>query len=668
MKTTRIFIIISLFCQYFTFVNAQLSTKELPFSFKAENQYLFRQKNVITTTYEVLLPKTVEELKIEDQETEENNENILPRFGYPIPVNWNMTNAGSWITLPNGDKLWTMKISSPNALSINLLYDKFWLPEGTSLFLYSEDKEQHIGAFTSINNKGDSINLRGFATSIIQGSSIILEYYQPQYITQTPIISICNVIHGYKPIISSTISSRLFGYSGSCQVNINCQEGDDWQIEKRAIALMVVNGFRYGTGALLNTTVKDGRPIFLTADHCLGGWANSDIKYDAIEKPNLDHYTFYWNYESLSCSRGGIEPEILSTSGAKILANNENSDFALLSLTENPKNLSGFTPYYLGWDRATTLSSSGVVCIHHPSGDVKKIATSFNIPISTNNYWRVYWNQTANGFSVTEGGSSGSPLLTRNTHRVIGQLWGGPSINCNSPADDYGEYGQFHISWDNGNSPQRRLKDWLDPINTGVQFIDGNADFNPNVIHIDGTISQTNCPLFNNQTIKVDHWGGAYDVCKNQEVILQFTSNKKNLTCSLWDGAGPFYLQYFPRGDYYMLTCTPQSDIFELCFTDGNITEYMAFETQNYYTIDYSNSSQLIRIEINEDMARMKNSNSYKVAIYNQTGSSMKQVSMANKTISISTTGLPNGIYFIQLMDNTGEKIGSKKISISHYS
>lgn len=667
MKTTRITFIILTICQYITLVNAQLSTKELPFSFRSENQHLFRQRNATPTSYEVQLPKTVEELNVEDQEIEGNNENILPRFGYPITTNWDMTNAGSWTTLSNGDKLWEMRISSPNALSLNLLYDKFWLPEGTSLYLYSGDKEQYIGAFTSTNNKGDSINLRGFATGIIQGDNIVLEYYQPQYITQTAIISICNVIHGYKPIVFPSISSRSFGSSGSCQVNVNCQEGNDWQKEKKAVALIVVNGYRYGTGALLNTTAQDGRPVFLTADHCLGGWANNDIKYDAVERPNLDHYTFYWNYESLSCSGGGTEPEILSTSGAKVLANNGNSDFALLSLTENPANLFGYVPYYLGWDRTTTLSSSGVVGIHHPSGDVKKIATSFNIPTSTGNYWQVYWNQTANGFSVTEGGSSGSPLLTRNTHRVIGQLWGGPSINCNSPADDYGNYGQFHISWDNGNSPQRRLKDWLDPNNRGSQFVDGiSADPDPYVIHIDGSFYQLNCPLLNNQTIAVDHWGGAYDVCRNQEVVLQFTSNKKNLTCSLWDGTGPFYLQYFPRNDYYILSCTPQSDIFELSFTDGNITEYIAFETQDYYTINYSNSSQSIQIEINEDMARMRNSSSFVIAVYDQTGTLKKRVSMTSNTISVSTTDFPNGIYFVHIMNNTGEKIGSKKISVSH--
>ena len=142
--------------------------------------------------------------------------------------------------ITNGDKLWTMEISSPNALSINLLYDKFWLPEGTSLFLYSKDKKQYMGGFTSINNKGDSINLKGFATGIIQGSNVILEYYQPAHISQTAIISICNVVHGYKPIVAPAILTRSFRGSGNCQVNINCPEGEDWQKEKRAIALIVV--------------------------------------------------------------------------------------------------------------------------------------------------------------------------------------------------------------------------------------------------------------------------------------------------------------------------------------------------------------------------------------------------------------------------------------------
>lgn len=248
MKMLRAIIITVAFCLCFTFGYAQLSTKELPFSFRAENQHLFRLKEGRTASYEVLLPKTIEELNMEDLAFEGNNEDIPPRFGYPIPVNWDMTNAGSWMDLENGDKLWTMEISSPNALSINLLYDKFWLPEGASLFLYSKDKEQYMGAFTSNNNKGDSTNLRGFATGLIQGDNIVLEYYQPAHITQTAIISISTVIHGYKPIVIPPTSTRSFGSSGSCQVNINCPEGNDWQEDKKAVALILVNGFRYEHG------------------------------------------------------------------------------------------------------------------------------------------------------------------------------------------------------------------------------------------------------------------------------------------------------------------------------------------------------------------------------------------------------------------------------------
>ena len=38
--------------------------------------------------------------------------------------------AGYWHTLENGDRLCQLTIVCPKALSINLLYDKFWLPDG----------------------------------------------------------------------------------------------------------------------------------------------------------------------------------------------------------------------------------------------------------------------------------------------------------------------------------------------------------------------------------------------------------------------------------------------------------------------------------------------------------------------------------------------------------
>lgn len=665
MRTFKL-ILLLIICQSILYLHAQLSTNEQPFSFRSENAHIFNARNAISAKM-AKFPTTVEKLEKSDAETEKLGDKPV-RFGYPISVDWNITNSGTWLNLENGDKLWQLEINSPGALSINLLYDKFWLPEGASFFIYSKDKKQYMGAFTSRNNKGTFEQPRGFATGFIYGDNTVLEYYQPAHVTGTAIISIQSVVYGYRyiniPEILRDEANIGYNQSGDCQVNINCPEGEDWQAEKRAVALMVGDGMLYGTGALINNTAQNKLPLFLTANHCLDleYW-----KYDAISKPNMDQYMFYWNYEAPSCSNGSMEPAKLSTTGAKVLANNEYSDFALLSLTEDPKDLTGYEPSYLGWDRTTSLGLAGVVGIHHPSGDVKKIATSFNLPTNSATYWQVYWSQTSNGFSVTEGGSSGSPLLTRNTHRVIGQLYGGPSVNCSAPAKDYGLYGQFHISWDYGTSPQRRLKDWLDPMNTGAQFIDGipSFDFDPYVIHIEGKFNQSNCPFLPNQT-PVDHWGGTYQVCRNEEITLHFTSNKKNLTCDLWYGEGAFYLNYFERGDYYRLTCTPRSDIFELCFTDGTRTEYIAFETQDYYNITYTQSTQLIQINMKQEITRTNNNNSYKIVIYDQAGGSRKSLPMTSSTLSISTADFSNGIYFVHILDKNGKKIGMRKISVSH--
>lgn len=669
MKTLKSFIFTFLICQSVSVINAQLSTNELPFSFNNENASLLKQKNVVKS-YEIELSKTLKQLDAEDSIADKNN--LLPRIGYPIPVNFDMTNAGTWTTLENGDKLWQMEISSPGAFAINLTYDKFWLPDDAKLFIYSKDKTQYLGAFTSINNKGDSINLRGFVTDFIYSDKIIVEYYQPAKVTQTAIISIDQIVHAYKDINVSVAShfteqSTGFGQSGSCEVGINCPEGSNWQEEKRAVALIIANGRYASTGSLINNTRGDMQPLLLTADHCieLGSQDGGEyIKYDAVTNPNLDQYLFYWDYELLGCKPvNPSEPAKRSTAGATVLANNSYTDFALLSLSENPKNLSNFDAYYLGWDR-TSNPGSGGVCIHHPKVDVKKISTYNATPTTSGTYWVIQWAQTPNGFGITEGGSSGSPLLTLNGHRIIGQLRGVFSdLGCSFASDVRSIYGKFYLSWDYGDIPQRRLKDWLDPTNMGVQFLNGTGAYSP--ISIDGTLRQVSCPLFNNQPIAINHWGGAYNVCRNMELYMQFTSNKTNLTCSLWYGDGTYYLQYFSNG-YYVLTGTPQSDIFELSITDGRTTEYIAFESQNYYSITYDNSSKLIQIKMNEDMVNTRANSLYNVSIFDQMGSMKKTVKMENNAVSISTVSFSNGIYFVHIMDNTGQKIGLRKISVSN--
>ena len=90
-------------------------------------------------------------------------------------------------------------------------------------------------------------------------------------------------------------------------------------------------------------------------------------------------------------------------------------------------------------------------------------------------YWSFYWDATPNGHSVTERGSSGSPLINNNRH-IIGQLCGGSGNDCKEPSQDIAVYGKFSFSWNGdptSNSRKRRLRDWLDPANINPQTWNG---------------------------------------------------------------------------------------------------------------------------------------------------------------------------------------------------
>ncbi len=411
-------------------------------------------------------------LLAEDEVDSQNG--LPPRFGVPINANYNLNNSGVWKELTNGDKLWRLKIKCENALSINLLYNEFWLPDGAKFHIYSVDKTQKLGGFNSENNRGTYESPGKFTTGLIFGEEIILELYEPLNVAGFSKISIDKVVHGYQELAQL---GGGYGQSGPCQVNVNCTEGQNWQDEKKGVALILINGNRMCTGSLINNTANDLTPYFLTADHCIGS-------LDATGNTDASYYSFYWNYESNNCSNtNNYTPS--STSGATLVANrpfyeNGSTDFALFELTESPVD-SNIDVHFNGWDR-TTSPIQGGVGIHHPMGDFKKISTYVMQPIDgvyynpPNTHWLTYFIETSNGHSITEPGSSGSPLF-QNNGLIIGQLEGGgaENPNCNVPGNDEAEYGRFDVSW-NGSSPQRRLKDWLDPSNTNQSSLDG---FNP---------------------------------------------------------------------------------------------------------------------------------------------------------------------------------------------
>lgn len=389
--------------------------------------------------------------------------NLPLRFAYPHNVSLNLENSGSWTELRDG-RVWRLSLRCPDALNINLLYNDFYLPPGATLFLYNKQRTQVLGAFTEKNNKDNG----HFATALIHGATVTLEYFEPAAVHGKGRLQITQVSHGYRHLDGSTNEK-----SGPCQVNVNCEEGDNWQDEKKGVARIVMDGLYLCSGSLVTNTANDCKPLFLTANHCLMG----GIKQDAIINPDVSGYVFYWNYEYASCASSGPLPE-QTTSGGTVLANSGlmetgmhtllSSDFALIELDENPRG--AYDVYFNGWDATGNQGQTGVG-IHHPAGDAKKISTHSTTPALDGYYWALYWDPTTNGHSVTEGGSSGSALF-REDGTIIGQLFGGGSVNCDDPANDLGLYGRLNYSWTNdddflASDARRRLNVWLDPIGQG---------------------------------------------------------------------------------------------------------------------------------------------------------------------------------------------------------
>ena len=80
----------------------------------------------------------MEMIASEDRQNAESQFPAPERMGVSVPVNLDMTNSGTWESLPDGSRMWRLKIIVKDALALGVYYDHFSLPEGGSLFLYNK--------------------------------------------------------------------------------------------------------------------------------------------------------------------------------------------------------------------------------------------------------------------------------------------------------------------------------------------------------------------------------------------------------------------------------------------------------------------------------------------------------------------------------------------------
>ena len=464
-------------------LSAQISYGGKPWTFGTEKG---GQASFINVEYDEVTLKApdVEPLIAEDLA---NTSKDLPmRVGVSLDADITMQNAGTWTELPMGARLWTLKVRVPGAKALTLGFEEFHLAEGSKLFFYNENRKQVLGAFTSENNLENG----SFAIEQVQGEVVCIEYYEPAYKkagsadkTTFRIFDVGYFYREFTDLKPYKDTQTRVQESESCEVDVNCSPvGDDWQDEKRGVAQITLKSggsWYVCTGSLMNNTNNDGTPYFLTAFHC--GEDNTTTN-------EFNQWIFKFKYEAPAAQASGNGTTITSEpTGSRSITGctkkasgdiSGGSDFLLLLLNSTPT--AAYEPYYNGWSRSTTAPSNGVG-IHHPAGDIKKIST-YN-SASTGSYtgsassahWRLTWVRNSNGFGVTEGGSSGSPLFDSNGF-VVGTLTGGSSYCTMTSGQDY--YGKISYHWQsNGNTNAKQLKPWLDPTNTGVTNCPGYDPF-----------------------------------------------------------------------------------------------------------------------------------------------------------------------------------------------
>lgn len=378
------------------------------------------------------------------------------RFGHEHEVNIDFMQESEVKELPNGYVMRQLNVHSEGALSLNLIFSQFELVQGARLYLFDKEHKEFIGAHTSLNNNVNHM----MGTELIHSDNIVIELVEPANTAGQSTLVLGTVVHGYLDLEKEL---KALNDSGDCHYDVNCPIGAGWENQRNATAMMV-DGGGFCTGSLVNNTSGTIIPYFLSANHCgttPGSWV----------------FRFRWESPAAQadCATAANSvngPTNMNVNGGVLRASYSPSDVTLSELNTAPDPAWGV--YYNGWNR-TDIPATSAVGIHHPSGDIKKISFEYEQLISTtfggspaNSHWGVtQWDE-----GVTEPGSSGSPLFDQN-HRTIGQLHGGASACGNAPNALSDEYGKFFTSWTGGGSNSTRLSNWLDPGNTGADFIDG---------------------------------------------------------------------------------------------------------------------------------------------------------------------------------------------------
>ena len=423
------------------------------------------------------------------------------RFAAPVDMELTPADAGTWERAPNGGWVWRLRIHAPNATDLNFGLTRYRLAPGATLHIWSEDYDYVEGPYTAadVSRAGD------LWTPVVPGERAVLELYEPAGAEPASELVLGRIGRGYRDLFR--LEEVTDAKAAWCNVDAVCPEGDPWRDEIRSVARISISGQYLCSGTLITDVPGSFTPYFLTAYHC------------EVRDSNDSTVVAYWNFQSPSCGMLGGGSLADNQTGSIFRAGRQDNDVCLIELEEDPD--PGFGVYFAGWDARTATVPQGTFSAHHPQGD-EKMLTLNDDPLTTIASCIVsgppgtHWEVADYEAGTTEGGSSGSALWDAGTHMIVGYLSGGGAA-CSSPIDDC--YGKLAVGFD-GASAASRLKDWLDPGNTGTRFAAGSdPGGGTGTIRYEGFDANDSCSTGHGNN------NGAWEPGENIQIAVDLSAN-----------------------------------------------------------------------------------------------------------------------------------------------
>jgi uncharacterized protein (TIGR03437 family) len=329
----------------------------------------------------------------------------------------NAMRQGQVRTLSDGRRVWFLRLSVPGAVALRVRLEDFHDTAG-AVWVYSETGEAE-GPFTGRGPLGDG----AFWSPTVNGSSLIVEYQEEQAGAGAfvPPFRVEALSQRWAEESAVAVAAPAEPRSAAlfCHVDATCFS----QYAAQATATVQFNfeaddgGSYVCSGSMINTRSSSFRPYMITAHHCL----SSDAEARSVEA--------FFQYGTTACDGTPLAktrlPKVL---GARFLegASWGEGDYAFVLLNGDPPAGTSF----LGWNTGGFELGDTAIGLHHPAGSFRRFSRgnrtadrAARIEGQTAPAERFFSMQWSTG--LTEGGSSGSPLLNAN-NQIIGTLSFGP--------------------------------------------------------------------------------------------------------------------------------------------------------------------------------------------------------------------------------------------------